>query len=348
MNMVKVSVVVPVYKVEKYIRQCVDSIINQSLKEIEIILVDDGSPDECPEILDEYSLQDNRIKVIHQKNQGYGKAVNAGINASSGEYVCIVESDDWIDEDMLSKLYKKAKAFDADIARCGFYIYDSTKSKKDQDLIWEETKYMMNYNPDGVFSPMDFPENFVFHSAIWSFIYKRSLLEKIKFDEQTRAYHDFPFMTEMLATVSKMVVVKECLHHYRMEQNSGSTTMTKSVGAMQMINMTKLAKSKLIQKGVFEQVQRYFYKHAVIANSYFYTKTPDEYQKKYFDEMHLFFKNCSFDFSNELDQFTNAWYLDVKNGKNFYMIRFKTKAKEKLKRFPIIYGLVRRCYSLIK
>ena len=95
--MPKVSVIIPVYNVEKYLRQCLDSVINQTLKDIEIICVDDGSTDNCPNILDEYAAKDARIKIIHKKNEGYGKAMNVGISHASGEYIGIVEPDDYID-----------------------------------------------------------------------------------------------------------------------------------------------------------------------------------------------------------------------------------------------------------
>ena len=118
--MPKVSIVMPTYKVEKYFRQCLESVINQTLTDIEIIPVDDGSPDNCGKIMDEYAAKDSRIKPIHQENGGYGKAVNAGIEAATGEYIGIVETDDWIEPDMYEKLYNQAVKLDADVCKCGF------------------------------------------------------------------------------------------------------------------------------------------------------------------------------------------------------------------------------------
>ena len=98
--MPKVSVVVPIYGVEKYLRECVDSILAQTLKDIEVILVDDGSPDGCSAIVDEYAAKDPRVVAVHQPNGGYGRAVNNGIELAKGEYIGIVESDDWIEPTM--------------------------------------------------------------------------------------------------------------------------------------------------------------------------------------------------------------------------------------------------------
>ena len=103
--MIKVSVIVPVYNVEKYLKKCIDSIIKQTLTDMEIICVDDGSTDSCPEILDEYANLDHRIKVIHKTNAGYGHAVNTGFAYAKGEYIGIVESDDYILPEMYETLY---------------------------------------------------------------------------------------------------------------------------------------------------------------------------------------------------------------------------------------------------
>ena len=113
----KISIVMPTYNVEKYFRQCLDSIINQTLFDIEIIPVDDGSPDNCGAIMDEYAAKDSRIKPIHQKNGGYGKAVNAGINIATGEYIGILESDDFTKTTMLEDLYNIAEKNSAEVVK---------------------------------------------------------------------------------------------------------------------------------------------------------------------------------------------------------------------------------------
>ena len=110
--MAKVSIVVPIYNVEKYLEQCVDSIINQTLKEIEIILVDDGSPDNCPQMCDEYAKKDSRIKVVHKKNGGLSSARNAGIEVATGDYIGFVDSDDYIVNDATLKLETWIKEID--------------------------------------------------------------------------------------------------------------------------------------------------------------------------------------------------------------------------------------------
>ena len=108
-NSIFVSVIVPVYKVEQYLERCLNSILKQTEKNIEIILVDDGSPDSCPQLCDEFAALDNRIKVVHQKNAGLGMARNSGLEIASGEYVMFVDSDDFIVPDAIEILYNAAK-----------------------------------------------------------------------------------------------------------------------------------------------------------------------------------------------------------------------------------------------
>ena len=114
----KLSVVVPVYKVEKYLARCIESILEQSFADFELILVDDGSPDRCPAICDEYAQKDDRIKVIHQTNRGLSSARNAGIECASGEYIAFIDSDDFISKNMFSILMQNALDHQADISGC--------------------------------------------------------------------------------------------------------------------------------------------------------------------------------------------------------------------------------------
>ena len=114
MSKPKVSVIVPIYNVEKYLDRCMQSVLNQTLKDIEIIMVDDGSPDNCPSMCDEYARKDNRIKVIHKKNGGLGFARNSGLEIATGEYVAFIDSDDFIDTSMYETLYNTAKIYGLD------------------------------------------------------------------------------------------------------------------------------------------------------------------------------------------------------------------------------------------
>ncbi len=145
--MPKISVIVPIYGVEKYLRECLDSILNQTLFYMEIILIDDGSKDDCPKIIDEYAKKDNRIIVIHKENGGYGSAMNVGLNQATGEYIGIVEPDDYIDQKMYEDLYKIAKEYNSDIVKSCFY--DNLQAKEEQRILktkWDNYKIPQMYS----------------------------------------------------------------------------------------------------------------------------------------------------------------------------------------------------------
>lgn len=120
--MPKVSIVVPVYNVEKYLDRCVQSLLNQTLEEIEIILVDDGSPDNCPQLCDDYACKDSRVQVIHKQNAGLGMACNSGLEIATGEFIAFCDSDDWVDRDMYETMYKSALKYNADMVMSGIRI----------------------------------------------------------------------------------------------------------------------------------------------------------------------------------------------------------------------------------
>ena len=118
--MPKLSVIVPVFKVEKYLDRCVNSILSQTFTDLELILVDDGSPDNCPAMCDAWAEKDSRVKVIHKENGGLSSARNAGVAAAQAEYIAFVDSDDWVEQDFLKTLYEAAVVYGADMVQCNY------------------------------------------------------------------------------------------------------------------------------------------------------------------------------------------------------------------------------------
>lgn len=172
--MPKVSVIIPVYNVEIYLRECLDSVLNQTLKDIEIICVNDGSTDTSLSILEEYVSKDSRIRVINKPNSGYGHTMNVGIDAATGEYIGIVESDDYVKEDMYETLYKIAVDQDLDLIKADFYRFtnDGRTLRLKYNHIAE--KYQDRYNK--VLCPADDFITFRFIMNTWSGIYNRDFL----------------------------------------------------------------------------------------------------------------------------------------------------------------------------
>ena len=150
--MIKVSVVTPVYNVKRYLRQCLDSLMAQTLDDIEFICIDDGSTDGSEKILDEYAAMDSRFRMIHKLNEGYGKTMNRGIRAAQGEYIGILESDDFADADMFEKLYAAAKENEAEVVRSNYWMVS-----KSGNTFWEELK---GYPYGKIICPMEYAAKF--------------------------------------------------------------------------------------------------------------------------------------------------------------------------------------------
>lgn len=212
--MPKVSVVVPIYKVEKYLHQCVDSILGQTLTDIEVILVDDGSPDSCPAIVDEYAAADSRVIAIHQPNGGYGKAVNTGIARATAPYIGIIEPDDFIEPAMYATLLQAAEAHQADVVKCWFYDFLDTPQES-------HTKPfpLPKPPPEGVsFTATEQPQLFYYHPSVWSCLYKADFLRlhDIRMLEiPGSGWTDNPFQVQTLSLAKRIVFVNKTYYHWR-------------------------------------------------------------------------------------------------------------------------------------
>lgn len=290
----KVSVVVPIYGVERFLHQCVDSILAQTLRDIEIILVDDGSPDGCPGIVDEYAARDPRVLAVHQPNGGYGKAVNHGISLARAPYIGIIESDDWIEPTMYEKLYHRAVETHADFVKCMFWKYDSTAQGEQQNILWNSEKLNWYSAPDGAFKPTDWSIIFSLHASLWSNLYRADFLRTIPLIESaSAAYQDFPFIMEVLAKADTMSLVKEPLLHYRMEPNQGSSTMRKDARLLQMPIMTLEGRNILEQYGILDSVKESFFYHAYLTNFGFLIGIRKELAQEFFDHFHAVMKSIA-------------------------------------------------------
>ena len=216
--MSKVSILVPIYNVEKYLRQCLDSLVNQTLNDIEIICINDGSTDKSLSIINEFANKDNRIKVINKKNTGYGHSMNCGLRLAQGEYIGIVESDDFAELDMFETLYNTAKNVGAEMVRSNYFWHINGEDLFNEHL--QQRPY------EKIFSPRnDLPQIFYYFPVIWSGIYNREFLEKndIRFNETPGAsYQDIAFSFKCLACAEKVFLLKKAFLHYRKDNPTAS------------------------------------------------------------------------------------------------------------------------------
>ncbi len=211
-----ISIIVPVYKVEPYLSCCIESIINQTCKDIEIVLVDDGSPDKCGRICDKYAREDERIRVFHTDNHGLSAARNVGIKEARGEFVGFVDSDDWIEPDMYEVLLAKAIEFDADVCECNFWFGTSTKNYSNiEDAIYRNKESL-----EALFN------NKICHVA-WNKIYKRKLFDSVSFPEG-RNIEDISIMHLLIDQTKTVVVMSDKKYHYRQRADSIKYTYSAS------------------------------------------------------------------------------------------------------------------------
>lgn len=209
-----ISVIVPIYKVEPYIRKCVESILCQTYRNLEIILVDDGSPDRCGEICEEYAKKDNRVRVIHQKNQGLSGARNTGLDAALGKYIGFVDSDDFIADTMYEKLYHLAKKYQSQIAICGrYYEFENGKRVKRYKEKMEVKCYS---NKDAIVAMNSYS---TFDMAAWDKLYEKNLWKEMRFPVG-KLSEDFFVMYQLLDHAERVVYTPEPLYFYRQRQDS--------------------------------------------------------------------------------------------------------------------------------
>lgn len=223
--MTRISIVVPVYKAEKYLPRCVESLLSQTYRELEIILVDDGSPDNCPEICDGYAEKDGRVKVIHKENGGVSSARNAGLEAASGDYITFVDSDDYIDGQMYEKMLSVAEEYSCDVVMCdcvkefsdrcevyshdirpGFYNKEQLKNEYYPHLLITET---VEYPP-------------TISNCLLLFKRQQSSRKKLpRYVEGVRFSEDLLFGAELIFSADSFYYMKnECFYHYCMNFDS--------------------------------------------------------------------------------------------------------------------------------
>lgn len=214
----KISVIVPVYKVEKYLDQCVSSIINQTYKNLEIILVDDGSPDSCPELCDRYAKQDGRVRVIHKANGGLSSARNAGLDTATGDVIAFVDSDDWIDCDAYEKMMDLKNATGAEIVCCDGVRTDGKKFYKKE----------FHNKPDGeVVDKAQVVKELLLDqigSQVWKCLYNKVCWENIRFPVG-RLYEDIPVTFRVVENAEKIAFTNVPFYKYRVNANGISRSV---------------------------------------------------------------------------------------------------------------------------
>ena len=208
-----ISIIVPIYGVERYIRKCLDSLVNQTYHNLEFILVDDGSPDGCGVICDEYAEKDHRIRVIHKENGGVSSARNAGLAMITGQWIGWVDPDDWIERDMFEYMLCHAISSEADVVVCGRYEEFSEKSR------FRGWKEKISFDTEQVLQAL--LDDQTLQNFLWDKLWKRELFDDVVFPEG-RVFEDISVIFGILERTKKVVCLPEAKYHYR--QRIGSIT----------------------------------------------------------------------------------------------------------------------------
>ena len=229
--MPKFSVIVPIYKVESYLRQCIESILEQTYEDFELILVDDGSPDNCPAICDEYAEKDSRIQAIHKENGGIASARTAGAKKATGDYICCVDGDDWIHPDYLKKFADVILEKEPDVICCGTFLAYEDKTISSA-LPFSYGFYTKEDIEKEFFPFLIEDENAIyFPVSIWNKTYKRGLFLDAQCEISTniKIGEDAACTLPMLYKAESAYILEECLYYYR--QNPTSMTKKKKAFA---------------------------------------------------------------------------------------------------------------------
>lgn len=218
----EVSIIVPVYNVERYLDRCVQSLVNQTLKEIEIILVDDGSPDGCPKMCDEYAEKDCRVKVIHKKNAGLGMACNSGIEIAIGDYIAFCDSDDYVDVEMYETMYKAALDHHADVVFTGIQSVNENgvvrlMSKPAQKIVLSSREKIEAYLLDMIASEPSITKDRDVQMSAKIVLYRREMIEKYHLHfESERVFisEDLIWHIDVLAHASCVCQLPKAFYYY--------------------------------------------------------------------------------------------------------------------------------------
>lgn len=281
----KISIIVPVYKAEPYLKKCVDSILMQTFIDFELLLINDGSPDNCGVICDDYAKQDSRIVVIHKENGGQSSARNVGLDAAIGEYVGFVDSDDWIEPDMFESLYQACVNHDCDVACCTSTIYFSHKTVR----TGSDTYVFHNRNE----AMEAILEGKLYDEVVWTKLFKKSVIEDIRFPIGF-IYEDTAFTYKVVHRSQKICCIGEAKYNYIKRERSTMDQAIKNISIdavliyeemylfikqhyPKLINLValKLADSSMsvlnliLESGQFKEHEEKYFRVTQILNRYF-------------------------------------------------------------------------------
>ena len=280
-----VSIIIPVYNTERYLRECLDSVVNQTYVDLEIIIVDDGSTDSSGEICDEYDAIDYRIKVIHQKNAGAANAKNTGLDNVTGNFVAFVDSDDYVSNKWIETMLQAMKRYNTDIVECGF---DNIKTNGVSSVVTADEEKL--------FSAEDYLNKYLSHwesALFWNKLYKKEMVCSFRFRKERRCIDDEFFTYKVVSAAKSIVILKDVLVHYRQRKTSAVHTIENSLQITDDC-LEYISERYLWISSRFNTLKARYLKHDINALLYFSRDLTfnEELIKKYKRIAKMYFREC--------------------------------------------------------
>lgn len=327
MSDIKVSVIVPVYNVEKYLAQCLDSIIVQTLKDIEIICVNDGSKDKSRKILANYAKKDSRIIIIDKKNGGLASARNAGMRAAKGEYIGFVDSDDWIAPNMYEKLYDNAKQFNSQIVISAVHKFDDQKKQ----IVDDDPYYTLGYFDESFDNRAFYHEDtkkFLLEVNVmaWNKIYLRSFVEENNavFPDGL-IFEDGPFFFSLFTKIERVSLVREFMYFYRFNR-ANSIIQKGDKNFINILDVVEMILCSLKSLSYFDEIKYDFFEKKFNDIFHRFNVIKPQYRKMFFEKLKkypVFYDDNRFDM-NVIKNDYNYIYTILRNIKNYNYFDYQT------------------------
>lgn len=316
----KISIIIPIYNGEKYLSQCLESLINQTLKDIEIICVNDGSTDNSLKILEEYAKKDKRIKIINKKNAGLGAARNTGMKYANGDYIGFVDSDDWVDRNMFKKLYIKAKSHNIDIVMCPVCIYDDNVQKGNYDYSYFNLD-CFNEDFNNLIFDYQKTKDFFFRICVTAYnkIYRTEFLKNIgvKFPEGI-IFEDNPFFYKTFLRAKQVAIIRDFLYFYR-GQRADSIISNADFKYFDIIKSHNLTKKIILSDPHYDDLKIDLFNYVIrsIFNRYF--QVSEKYKNNFFEIIKKDFENMAlkYDEIDALNTFSKNKFNNVMNSDSY-------------------------------
>lgn len=346
----KVSVIIPVYNTASYLQECLDSVLNQSFEDFEIICVNDGSTDSSLEILESYALKDDRIQIINQSNKGLGAARNIAIDRASGEYVLFLDSDDYIDQDTLLELYDLASRKSLDLLIFKLINFDN-ETYEESKASYFEMKFLNNLIGDKTFNWQDI-KNKMFDMVVTApgKLFKRDLIKNIEFPENI-VFEDSLFFFKVIFKAKNIYFYDKHLYHRRIRSDSIMNSSFEKFS--DCITIYDLIGSHLKRIGVYDEFAEQLFNRKCKDIFTRFTGVPEEYKKDFYDEIKMNFskhkkelekdgtlKICS---ERSLEIFNSA--LNSESYKEFELSVNVFDLKIQRDKIQLDYNMVKRSYE---